>query len=74
MLKKPAEKTQLSLYWGKDAFSIVEGNLVLGKHFSVGTVEGAGADARITRYRQAYPGVHVDGIERWLYPIPVPGS
>ena len=56
------------------AFSIVEGNLVLGKHFSVGTVEGAGADARITRYRQAYPGVHVDGIERWLYPIPVPGS
>ena len=28
----------------------------------------------ITRYRQAYPGVHVDGIERWLYPIPVPGS
>jgi menaquinol-cytochrome c reductase iron-sulfur subunit len=56
------------------AFSIVNGNLVLGKHFSVGTVEGTGADARITRYRQAYPGVHVDGIERWLYPIPVPGS
>jgi menaquinol-cytochrome c reductase iron-sulfur subunit len=56
------------------AFSIVNGHLVLGKHFSVGTVEGAGADARISRYRQAYPGVHVDGIERWLYPIPVPGS
>jgi menaquinol-cytochrome c reductase iron-sulfur subunit len=56
------------------AFSIVNGNLVLGKHFSVGTVEGTGADARISRYRQAYPGVHVDGIERWLYPIPVPGS
>jgi menaquinol-cytochrome c reductase iron-sulfur subunit len=56
------------------AFSIVNGNLVLGKHFSVGTVEGTGADARISRYRQNYPGVHVDGIERWLYPIPVPGS
>ena len=56
------------------AFSIVDGNLVLGKHFSVGTVEGEGADAKIIRYRQAYPGVHVDGIERWLYPLPVPGS
>jgi Rieske Fe-S protein len=56
------------------AFSIVNGNLVLGKHFSVGTVEGEKADARISRYRQAYPGVHVDGIERWLYPLPVPGS
>jgi len=56
------------------AFSIVDGNLVLGKHFSVGTVEGEGADAKISRYGQAYPGVHVDGIERWLYPLPVPGS
>jgi menaquinol-cytochrome c reductase iron-sulfur subunit len=56
------------------AFSIVNGHLVLGKHFSVGTVEGTGADAVISRYRQAYPGVHVDGIERWLYPLPVPGS
>ena len=56
------------------AFSIVNGNLVLGDHFSVGTVEGAGADAKISRYREAYPGVHVDGIERWLYPLPVPGS
>jgi menaquinol-cytochrome c reductase iron-sulfur subunit len=56
------------------AFSIVDGNLVLGKHFSVGTVEGEKADARISRYRQSYPGVHVDGIERWLYPLPVPGS
>jgi Rieske Fe-S protein len=56
------------------AFSIRNGNLWLGKHFSVGTVEGTGAEAKISRYRQAYPGVHVDGIERWLYPIPVPGS
>ena len=56
------------------AFSIVNGSLVLGKPFSVGHVEGTGADAKMSRYRKAYPGVHVDGIERWLYPIPVPGT
>ena len=56
------------------AFSIKDGHLILGKHFSVGTVTGTGAEATMTRYRQAYPGVHVDGIERWLYPIPVPGT
>jgi len=56
------------------AFSIVDGNLVLGKHFSVGTVEGEGKDAKIQRYPVAYPGVHVDGIEKWLYPLPVPGA
>ena len=56
------------------AFSIRNGNLVLGDLFSVGTVEGTGASARIARYGQSYPGVHVDGISAWLYPIPVPGS
>jgi menaquinol-cytochrome c reductase iron-sulfur subunit len=56
------------------AYSIVDGRLVLGDHFSVGTVNGSGANAKIRRYREAYPGVHIDGIERWLYPIPVPGS
>ncbi len=55
-------------------FSIVNGNLVLGRTFSVGNVEGAGAKAKITKYYKAYPGVHVDGVERWLYPIPTPGS
>ena len=55
-------------------FSIKNGNLVLGRIFSVGTVEGVGASARIMKYYKAYPGVHVDGIERWLYPIPTPGS
>ena len=55
-------------------FSILNGNLFLGKPYSVGKVEGSGASARIRKYRAAYPGVHVDGIERWLYPIPVPGS
>ena len=55
------------------AFSIVNGNLVLGTLFSVGHVEGTGADAKISRYTSASPGVHVDGISSWLYPIPVPG-
>jgi Rieske Fe-S protein len=55
------------------AYSIVNGNLVLGTLYSVGHVEGTGATAKIRRYTSAPPGVHVDGVERWLYPIPVPG-
>lgn len=55
-------------------FSIVDGNLVLGRLFSVGEVQGNGANAVISKYYRAYPGVHVDGIERFLYPIPTPGS
>ena len=50
------------------AFSIVDGNLVLGDHFSVGTVDGTAADAVMTRYPVAYPGVHVDGIESGSIP------
>jgi quinol---cytochrome c reductase iron-sulfur subunit, bacillus type len=55
-------------------FAIRNGNLFLQKIFSVGTVEGTGANAKIQRYTRTYPGVHVDGLEQWLYPIPVPGS
>jgi Rieske Fe-S protein len=55
------------------AYSIVNGNLILGTLYSVGHVDGTGADAKIRRYTSAPPGVHVDGWERWLYPIPVPG-
>lgn len=55
-------------------FSIKNGNLILGRLFSVGRVDGTGAKARISKYYKAYPGVHVDGIERFLYPIPTPGS
>jgi Rieske Fe-S protein len=55
------------------AYSVVNGNLVLGTLYSVGHVEGTGADAKIRRFTSAAPGVHVDGWERWLYPIPVPG-
>jgi len=55
------------------AFSIVKGRLVLGTLFSVGEIDGSGGTAKITRFTSASPGVHVDGVERWLYPIPVPG-
>jgi quinol---cytochrome c reductase iron-sulfur subunit, bacillus type len=55
-------------------FSIRDGNLILGRIFSVGIVEGTGAKARIAKYYKAYPGVHVDGVERILYPFPTPGS
>ena len=55
-------------------FSIVNGDLVLGRVFSVATVQGTGASARIAKYYKAFPGVHVDGVERFLYPIPTPGS
>ena len=53
-------------------FSIRNGNLYLGKFFSVAEVQGAGARARIYRYGRQVPGVHVDGVSAWLYPIEVP--
>jgi Rieske Fe-S protein len=53
-------------------FKIVGGRLVLGKPYSVGKVEGEGAEARIAKYRLAGPGEHVDGIEAWFYPIQAP--
>ncbi|MSO58121.1 MAG: hypothetical protein EXQ77_03670 [Thermoleophilia bacterium] len=55
-------------------FSIKGGNLILGRLFSVGDVEGTGAKAKIQKHYRAFPGVHVDGVERWMYPIPTPGS
>jgi menaquinol-cytochrome c reductase iron-sulfur subunit len=54
------------------AFSIREGHLFLGKPFSVSNVEGTGATARIFKWTKAFPGVHVDGVESWLYPIQPP--
>jgi Rieske Fe-S protein len=53
-------------------FSIRDGSLWLGSFYSVSEVEGTGAEARITKYGRASPGVHVDGISSWLYPIEVP--
>jgi menaquinol-cytochrome c reductase iron-sulfur subunit len=49
-------------------FLIREGNLVLGKPYSVGKVIGKSADAKIEAYRVADPGQHVDGPEQYLYP------
>jgi Rieske Fe-S protein len=50
-------------------YSIVNGSLVLGKPYSVGHVEGQGAEATLFRYDEAVdPGVHVDGPEQILYP------
>jgi Rieske Fe-S protein len=54
-------------------YSIVNGNLVLGKPYSVGEVLGTGKDATIKAYKLTGPGQHVDGFEKWLYPIQPPG-
>ena len=52
------------------AFSIVQGNLVLGDVYSVANVSGTGKDAQIKKTRVQFPGQHVDGPEFWLWPIP----
>jgi Rieske Fe-S protein len=54
------------------SFSIRNGNVFLGKPFSVSHVDGAGAGAKIHKWPYAYPGEHVDGLESWLYPIQPP--
>jgi Rieske Fe-S protein len=55
------------------AYAIKNGHLVLLRTYSVGKVEGEGADAKIVKYTPpASPGVHVDGAEAWLYPIQPP--
>jgi len=53
-------------------YSIRNGHLVLGKAYSVGKVEGTGAQARISKYKLADPGEHVDGPEQWFYPWQLP--
>jgi Rieske Fe-S protein len=53
-------------------YSIRNGNLWLGKTYSVGKVKGTGANAQIAKYPLAGPGEHVDGIEKWLYPVDPP--
>jgi Rieske Fe-S protein len=53
-------------------FKIKDGRLLLGETYSVGKVEGAGAEARIKKYDYMGPGQHVDGPEALLYPIPSP--
>jgi menaquinol-cytochrome c reductase iron-sulfur subunit len=53
-------------------FSIRNGHLILGGTFSVSSVSGTGAQARIHRYELAGPGQHIDGPEAWLYPLQPP--
>ncbi len=53
-------------------FSIKNGKLHIGSFYSVAEVKGAGARARIKKYGRMPPGVHVDGVSAWLYPLEVP--
>jgi Rieske Fe-S protein len=50
-------------------FKINGDRLSLGHAYSVGEVRGEAAKARIKRYSHAGPGIHVDGLSSWLYPI-----
>jgi Rieske Fe-S protein len=54
------------------AFRIRDGRLILGDLYSVGQVDGEGKEAVIHSYEHMNPGVHVDGIEALLYPLPAP--
>jgi Rieske Fe-S protein len=54
------------------SFSIRNGNLFVGKPFSVSHVDGAGAGAKIHKWTFSFPGEHVNGLESWLYPIQPP--
>jgi len=51
-------------------FLIRNGNLVLASRFSVGKVEGTGAQAKIFAYKRFDPGQHVDGPEQIFWPFP----
>ena len=53
-------------------FYIRNGNLALGKTYSVSHVDGAGASARVHKYKETGPGQHVDGPEQWFYPLQPP--
>ena len=50
-------------------YAIIGGNLQLLAPYSVGEVEGEGADAQIMAYQLQGPGEHVDGLSAFLYPI-----
>lgn len=54
------------------SFDIKNGHLILLSTFSVTHVEGTGAQARISKYKEAGPGEHIDGPEQWLYPLQPP--
>jgi Rieske Fe-S protein len=50
-------------------YSIRNNRLILNELYAVGSVQGTGANALISKYPWSVPGTHVDGIEAWLYPI-----
>jgi Rieske Fe-S protein len=50
-------------------FAIENSRLFLLETYSVGKVEGKGAQAKLEAYGLQGPGEHVDGLEGWLYPI-----
>jgi len=53
-------------------YSVKDGRLILGTPYSVTKVKGEGKDARISKYKLAGPGQHVDGWEQIMYPIQPP--
>jgi Rieske Fe-S protein len=53
-------------------FAIRDGRLVLTDPYSVGEVDGVGADAVIHAYDWVNPSVHVDGPEALFYPLEPP--
>jgi len=55
-------------------FSIRDGHLWIGRTYSVGKVEGAGASAKIHKYNLTGPGQHLDNWEQILYPFQPPHS
>jgi menaquinol-cytochrome c reductase iron-sulfur subunit len=54
-------------------YSLINGHLVLNKPYSVAEVLGTKQNATIKAYKLTGPGQHVDGFEKWLYPIQPPG-
>jgi menaquinol-cytochrome c reductase iron-sulfur subunit len=53
-------------------FYIRNGRLAVGRTYSVSHVDGAGASAKIHKYKETGPGEHVDGPEQWFYPLQPP--
>jgi Rieske Fe-S protein len=53
-------------------YLIRDGRVVLTSMYSVGKVEGTGADAQIEAYDLVNPSVHVDGPEAIFYPVETP--
>jgi Rieske Fe-S protein len=54
------------------SFAIRNGRVFIGKPFSVSHVDGTGAQAKIHKWKLAFPGEPVSGLESWLYPIQPP--